>query len=270
MADYAIGDIQGCYDPLLRLLDHIDFDDRADVLWLAGDLVNRGKQSLEVLRFVKNLPRPARIVLGNHDLHLLYRLFVPNALIHKEDSLGRILQAEDALDLGHWLRKQSILCYSSELNVVMVHAGIAPDWDLRKALSLAAELEAVLSGDGYADFFRQMYGNKPDLWSDDLSGMDRLRTITNYFTRMRFCDVRGALDFNYTGRIEDAPPALYPWFALPRRKFLEADIVFGHWAALTGICPFPKLHAIDTGCVWGGKLTALRLQDRQRFCVEGI
>lgn len=270
MADYAIGDLQGCYDPLQRLLEQIQFDDKVDQLWLVGDLVNRGRQSLEVLRFLKALPKQANIVLGNHDLHLLYRLFIDKTAIHEEDSLFAVLEAADALDLGHWLRKQSIICYNAELNVVMTHAGIAPSWDLPKALALGNELEAVLSGDNFLSFLLNMYGNKPDRWSDNLEGFDRLRLITNYFTRMRFCDEQGALNFSYTGTIEQAPAGLSPWFALAQRKILDVDLVFGHWAALRGICPYPRVHAIDTGCVWGGKLTALRLQDKQRFAVEGL
>lgn len=268
VADYAIGDIQGCFDALIKLLDHINFNEKIDRLWFAGDLVNRGKQSLDVLRFIKNLPK-TRIVLGNHDLHLLYRLFIPGAVKHKEDTLNPVLEAEDALDLGHWLRKQPIICYADELNVLMAHAGLPPCWDLPGALAVGAELEAVLAGDNFEDFLKHMYGNKPDRWSDSLTGMERLRSITNYFTRMRFCDAEGHLDFKHAGRIEDAPAGLYPWFAMPRKKPLDVDIVFGHWAALMGFCPFPGVYAIDTGCVWGGKLTALRLQDKQRFSVEG-
>ena len=269
MSDYAIGDVQGCYDTLLRLLESVDFNENVDCLWFVGDLVNRGPQSLAVLRFIFSLPIPAKITLGNHDLHLLSLLFAENPRNKDEDTLSEILQAYDREELGHWLRRQALLCYSPQLNTVMCHAGIAPLWDLPLAMRLANELEAVLSGDHYKDFLTHMYGNKPNLWSNDLIGMDQLRCITNYFTRMRFCNTQGGLDLNYKGTLAQAPTRLYPWYSMPQRQEIEADIVFGHWAALMGECPNPKIHALDTGCFWGGQLTALRLQDKQKFSVAG-
>lgn len=269
MPDYAIGDVQGCYDPLQRLLELIDFNEKEDCLWFVGDLVNRGPDSLAVLRFIYSLPVKPKITLGNHDLHLLGLLFGGQPWKGHDDTLEEVMLADDGEELGHWLRKQSLLCRSSELNIVMCHAGIAPLWDLSKAVDLANELEAVLSGDSYHEFFAQMYGNKPDIWSDDLVGLDRLRVITNYFTRMRYCDAHGRLDLGYKGTLSKAPNHLYPWFAVPCRKEIEMDIVFGHWAALMGRSSHPRIHAIDTGCLWGGQLTALRLQDRQRFSVPG-
>jgi bis(5'-nucleosyl)-tetraphosphatase (symmetrical) len=250
MADYAIGDVQGCYDALMRLLSHIDFNERVDRLWFVGDLVNRGPESLAVLRFIHALPIQPKITLGNHDFHLL--------------------RAPDGIELGHWLRQQPLLCYSSKLQVVMCHAGICPLWDLTQAMQFAKELETVLSGAHYSTFLSQMYGNEPNMWSDDLTGIERLRVITNYFTRMRLCDERGALALNYKGKPEDAPKHLYPWYKVPYRREIEVDIVFGHWAALMGRNPHPKLHAIDSGCLWGGQLTALRLQDKKRFSVQGV
>lgn len=267
MPDYAIGDVQGCYEPLQRLLELIDFDEKVDRLWFVGDLVNRGPESLAVIRFVSSLPLPPRVTLGNHDLHLLGLLFAEKPWKGHDDTLQDVLKAPDAEALGHWLRTQSMMYCSPELNVVMSHAGIAPLWNLSQAIQLAQELETVLSGDNFRDFLMHMYGNKPDLWSDALSGMDRLRVITNYFTRMRFCDAQGRLDLSYKGTRAAAPATLYPWYEVPQRKEIEADIVFGHWAALMGVCPHPKIHAIDTGCLWGGQLTALRLQDKQRFAV---
>ncbi|HAT6819418.1 TPA: symmetrical bis(5'-nucleosyl)-tetraphosphatase [Legionella pneumophila] len=267
--DYAIGDVQGCYDPLQRLLELIDFNEKEDCLWFVGDLVNRGPDSLAVLRFIYSLPVKPKITLGNHDLHLLGLLFGGQPWKGHDDTLEEVMLADDGEELGHWLRKQSLLCRSSELNIVMCHAGIAPLWDLSKAVGLANELEAVLSGDSYHEFFAQMYGNKPDTWSDDLVGLDRLRVITNYFTRMRYCDAHGRLDLGYKGTLSKAPNHLYPWFEVPCRKEIEMDIVFGHWAALMGRSSHPRIHAIDTGCLWGGQLTALRLQDRQRFSVPG-
>jgi bis(5'-nucleosyl)-tetraphosphatase (symmetrical) len=268
--DYVIGDVQGCYDPLQRLLDSIHFDDRSDRLWFVGDLVNRGPQSLEVLRFIKSLPLAPRITLGNHDLHLLAKLFADNARHNPDDTLHDVLVASDRDELGHWLRQQSILIHDRELNVVMCHAGIAPMWDLPQAKALAKELEQVLRGEDYREFFTQMYGNEPDHWSDNLEGIARLRVICNYFTRMRFCDVRGHLMLTYKGTIEEAPANLYPWYMVPNRLEIDADIVFGHWAALQGKCPHPRIHALDTGCFWGGQLTALRLQDKQRFEVSAV
>ncbi len=268
MSDYAIGDIQGCYSALQQLLLHIDFNEHQDRLWFVGDLVNRGRESLAVLRFVKQLPVTPRITLGNHDLHLLNHLFGDQPRLNPDDTLDEILAAPDALELGHWLRQQSILYHDPELDIVMCHAGINPAWDLPQATACARELEQALSGPGYADFFKHMYGNQPDHWSPDLTGNDRLRVICNYFTRMRFCDVNGHLSLAYKGTVEHAPAGLYPWYAVPNRHDIPADIVFGHWAALKGKCPHPRIYALDTGCLWGGELTALRLQDRQRFAIK--
>ncbi|MBN9230334.1 MAG: bis(5'-nucleosyl)-tetraphosphatase (symmetrical) [Legionella sp. 40-6] len=268
MADYAIGDIQGCYDPLMRLLDKIEFNDTCDRLWFVGDLVNRGPQSLAVLRFVRSLPITPRVTLGNHDLHLLGLLFADEPWQGSDDTVQDIVDAADGEELGHWLRQQSILHYCPELNVAMCHAGIAPQWDLQQAIGLANELQAVLSGEHYVEYLSHMYGNEPSFWSDSLVGMSRLRVITNYFTRMRFCDANGHLNLEFKGTLNDAPAHLYPWYQVPGRKEITADIVFGHWAALKGFCPHPRIHAIDTGCLWGGYLTALRLQDKQRFAVN--
>ncbi len=267
MADYVIGDVQGCFKSLLSLLDAINFDKFNDRLWFVGDLVNRGPQSLDTLRFIKNLPLTPRITLGNHDLHLLSKIFSPNKLDNHDDTLTEVLNAPDCEELGHWLRMQPILYHDSLLNFVICHAGIAPTWDLAQAKTLALELEAELRHENFRDFLTHMYGNEPNHWSDDLTGMPRLRVICNYFTRMRFCDERGNLVLNFKGTIEQAPSNLYPWYMLANRKEIDADIVFGHWAALKGICPHPRIHAVDTGCFWGGQLTALRLQDLQRFVV---
>lgn len=270
MVDYAIGDVQGCYEPLQRLLNEIQFNDRADRLWFVGDLVNRGPQSLAVLRFVKSLPIVPRVTLGNHDLHLLAKLIGDNTWKNSDDTLQEILQAPDREELGHWLRRQSILYHDPQLNVVVCHAGIAPVWDLNQAKALALELENCLSGEHYRDFLTRMYGNEPNRWSSDLVGMDRLRIICNYFTRMRFCNEQGDLMLGYKGTVEKAPPEFYPWYSVPARQEIDAEIVFGHWAALQAKCPHPRIYAIDTGCYWGGQLTALRLQDKQRFMVPGI
>jgi bis(5'-nucleosyl)-tetraphosphatase (symmetrical) len=270
VSDYVIGDVQGCYEPLQRLLKQIQFEPQKDCLWFVGDLVNRGPDSLKVLRFLKQLPIPPKIALGNHDLHLLVSLFGQTHWQSEEDTILQVLEAPDAQELGHWLRQQSMICYSESLQVLVCHAGIAPQWTLQEALYLAREVEEVLQGEGYQNFLNDLYGDKPDRWDPALSGTARLRCITNYLTRMRFCDHEGRLNFSYKGGISTAPSTLYPWYEVPARKVLPVDLVFGHWASLKEVCPAPHLYAIDTGCFWGGELTALRLQDRQRFSVAGI
>lgn len=269
MNDYAIGDIQGCFNALQRLLDHINFHEHTDRLWFVGDLVNRGPDSLAVLQFIKQLPLTPRITLGNHDLHLLSQLFGDNPWKNQDDTLQEILDAPDVQELGHWLRQQAILYHDPELNVVMCHSGIAPMWTLAQAQTYAHELERALTGPDYQHFLTQMYGNEPNYWSSDLTGTTRLRVICNYFTRMRFCDAQGALCLSYKGSLSHAPINLYPWYAVPKRHEIPADVLFGHWAALNGECPHPQIHALDTGCLWGGALTALRLQDKRRFSVPG-
>ncbi|MBA4695814.1 MAG: symmetrical bis(5'-nucleosyl)-tetraphosphatase [Legionella sp.] len=269
MADYAIGDLQGCYDPLLRLLESIDFDEKRDRLWFVGDLVNRGPDSLQVLRFIKQLPIAPRITLGNHDLYLLQRIFAAEPYVVGDDTLQAILDAEDGESLGHWLRKQNILYYDETLNVVMTHAGIAPVWNLALAKALAKELEAKLMGDNYRESLQDMHGNTPTCWEPHLQGRDRLRVIANYFTRMRYCDPKGCLLLGYKGKVKEAPEGYIPWYAWPQRVNFDVDLIFGHWASLRGECPIDRIHALDTGCLWGGSLTAMRLQDRRRFSVEG-
>jgi bis(5'-nucleosyl)-tetraphosphatase (symmetrical) len=269
MSDYAIGDIQGCYSSLLYLLEKINFDDRSDRLWFVGDLVNRGHESLKVVRFIKNLPIKPQITLGNHDLHLLAKLFCPQKNYnHRDDTLSDILDAPDAEEIGHWLRSQSILIYSQPFQLVMTHAGIPPIWSLPQAQALARELELVLHSDDFICFLENMYGNDPNCWSDSLQGLIRLRTICNYFTRMRFCTPQGALDFSYKGNIEEAPPELLPWFQIANSQAIDINIIFGHWAALRGISNQSNIYPLDTGCYWGGQLTALRLQDNRRFSVR--
>lgn len=269
-ADYVIGDVQGCYEPLQRLLEAIDFNEHTDRLWFVGDLVNRGPDSLAVLRFIQQLPLKPWITLGNHDLHLLGRIFTKTTPASADDTLDAILNAPDVEDIGHWLRHQALLHHDESLNVVICHAGIAPLWNLQEAKTYAHELETILQGPHWIDFLTHMYGNQPHRWSPQLTGYERLRVICNYFTRMRFCDADGGLMFHHKGRIDDAPTQLFPWFNLPQRQPIETDIVFGHWAALMGFSPHPTIHSIDTGCLWGGTLTSLRLQDRQRFSVHGL
>ncbi|WP_367607544.1 symmetrical bis(5'-nucleosyl)-tetraphosphatase [Legionella sp. W05-934-2] len=265
MADYVIGDIQGCYEPLVRLLEVIAFDESNDRLIFVGDLVNRGPDSLAVIRFIQQLTYPPVITLGNHDLHLLARIFTKEGWQGTDETLTAILEANDVEDIGHWLRKQSILYYHQPTETIICHAGIAPCWDLPTAIANARELEICLSGDFFIAFLEQMYGNEPNVWEETLEGVDRLRLITNYFTRMRFCDKQGHPLLDFKGKIDQAPPGHYPWFLVPNRVPIDKDIVFGHWAALEGHCPIANIHAIDTGCLWGGKLTAFRLEDKKRF-----
>lgn len=267
MSDYAIGDIQGCYDSLMRLLEHLQFNDRQDRLWFVGDLVNRGPDSLKVLRFIKQLPLTPFITLGNHDLHLLNVLFCAPYQPNAKDTFLDVLKAYDGEELGHWLRCQSILIYDSNLNMVMSHAGIPPFWSLEEALVRAKSLENKLRSPDFVIFLKQMYGNKPSYWSDDLAEIDQLRLTVNAFTRMRFCDATGSLKLDYKGTIQQAPPGYIPWFKVENRKAIPVDMVFGHWAALQNKHPAPGLYAIDSGCVWGGPLTALRLLDRQYLSV---
>ena len=266
--DYAIGDIQGCYDGLMSLLDKIDFDDKLDRLWFVGDLVNRGPSSLAVLEFIKNLKIKPRITLGNHDLYLVSLIYLQEEASKKKDTLHCVLNSPNMQEIGAWLRNQSILYHDKNLNIVMSHAGIPPIWDLTSAKKHAKELEDALSGVNYKIFLENMLGNKPHKWRDDLTGTDRLRIICNYFTRMRFCKASGSLNLKYKGNIKKAPKDIVPWFAVAGRKPIKPEIVFGHWASLGGVNPAPNIHAIDTGFVWGGAMTALRLQDKQRFKVS--
>ena len=257
MAVYAIGDIQGCFDELQALLAQIGFDRRKDRLWFTGDLVNRGPKSLETLRFVKGLGERAVTVLGNHDLHLLAVAFGYGKKLAK-DTLKPILQAEDGEALIHWLRHRPVLHHDPQLGYVMVHAGLPPQWDLATAKACAHELEQVLRGDDYLDFIANMYGNKPKRWKESLSGIDRLRFITNAFSRTRYCRADGALDFKAKGAPGDQPDGLIPWFEVPGRKSRDLRIVFGHWSTL-GVGEKANTLALDGGCLWGGQLVAARI-----------
>lgn len=266
MAIYIIGDVQGCFSSLQRLLDLIQFDDKQDVLWFTGDLVNRGPDSLGVLRFVRSLGDKHISVLGNHDLHLL-AVALGFQLLHEEDTLADILTAPDCDELMAWLLHRPLLHYDARFNAVLTHAGIPPMWSLERAIALAGEVESVLRGDHAMQFLHELYGNQPDLWDDALVGYDRFRCIVNYFTRMRLCHADGRLDFAYKGTLANHPEDLYPWFSVPDRKTKHIDIVFGHWAALNGEVAVPHLYALDTGCVYGNKLTAMKLETKERFAV---
>ena len=264
MAVYAIGDIQGCLQPLQCLLQQVAFDPQRDRLWLVGDLVNRGPQSLETLRFLFGMREAVTTVLGNHDLHLLAVAHNVERL-KKGDTLGEILAAPDRDDLLDWLRNQPLLHYDEERQVALVHAGIPPQWSLKKARKRAAEVEAALRDDERLPLFLDgMYGNEPDKWDSKLRGVTRLRTITNYFTRMRFCTADGRLDLKSKEGLGTAPSGYAPWFSHPGRKTRGERIIFGHWAALQGHCDEPGVEALDSGCVWGGAMTLLDVDSGER------
>ena len=264
MADYAVGDLQGCLEPLKCLLEHVSFDPARDRLWLVGDLVNRGPQSLQTLRYLHGIKDSVICVLGNHDLHLLAASRKIDRL-KKGDTLHEILEAPDRDVLLGWVRQQKLMHYDAERNVAMVHAGIPPQWSLKKALKYAGEVENALRDDALIEpFLNGMYGNEPAKWSGDLRGVTRLRVITNYFTSMRFCNRDGKLDLKGKEGIETAPPGYAPWFSHKQRKTKSLKIVFGHWAALEGRCDEPGVFALDSGCVWGGKLTMLDLDTFER------
>ncbi len=262
MTDYAIGDIQGCYDRLLDVLDKVDFSPSRDRLWVAGDIINRGPSSLDSLRYVANLGSSAVVVLGNHDLHLL-AVALGNHDLKKKDTLQEILEAPDHRELLNWLLQQNIGVHDPERNLVMVHAGLPHIWGVDKAMALAGELEQVLRGPDVEHYFRNMYGNVPERWQDDLSGMDRLRMITNYFTRMRFIAEDGTLELTVKEAAENAPEGYAPWFSFGRPD--DARVVFGHWAALRGRTGSDRYIGLDTGCVWGGQLTVMNLDSGEQI-----
>lgn len=264
MATYAIGDIQGCFAPLICLLDQAGFDQQKDMLWVAGDMVNRGPKSLETLRFLKDLGDRAKVVLGNHDLHLL-AIAEGIKRPHSNDSIMDILRAPDREELLNWLRHQSLLYYNPELDYVLVHAGLAPQWSIEQALALAAEVESVLWSPDYREFLYHMYGDEPNRWDDSIQGWPRLRLITNYFTRMRLCNEAGELELTHHQGIEGAPAGFSPWFSHKNRNTRHLKILFGHWAALEGESNEDHVFALDTGCVWGRKLTMMRLEDHRVF-----
>ncbi len=264
--NYAIGDIQGCFDALKRLLEHIHFDHKKDILWFVGDLVNRGPQSLETLRFIKNLGPKHHTVLGNHDLHLL-AVSAGVRAPQPKDTLDDILNAPDRDELLTWLTHQPFLYHDERLNFTMMHAGLAPMWDLEKAKALAKEAETILQTVPLKECCPHFYGNQPDRWNDNLQGWDRFRCILIYLTRIRFCYADGRIECQTKTNLLDAPADLVPWFQMPRAN-RDLNLVFGHWSALNGVTNTPKTYALDTGCVWGNQLTAMRLEDQKRFSVE--
>lgn len=270
MATYAIGDLQGCYTELNDLLELINFDTAKDQLWFAGDIINRGPDSLACLRFVHSLGKSAITVLGNHDLHLL-AIVAGHGKIQKKDTLDDILAAPDKEILLEWLIKQPLLIQDKISGFTLIHAGVHPHWDIDTTLSVAKELEVVLRGEDRDAFFATMYGDQPENWSESLKSWDRIRVITNCLTRLRYCYPDGRIDLKEKNSPENARQDLIPWFVHPNRRTVKEKIIFGHWSTvrLTEGQDFNKLNVfpIDGGCLWGGNLIALRLEDERYFSV---
>ena len=256
MATYAIGDIQGCFYAFQKLLKSIDFNPQIDTLWLVGDVINRGANSLDVLRWCYKHSESIQLVLGNHDLHTIvvaHGIRKPN----RSDTIQSVIEAPDASLLLNWLRHRPLMVSNDDY--VMVHAGLLPQWQISDALSYAKEVESALQSKHYVDFLSHMYGNTPNYWHDNLVGYERLRVIVNTMTRMRVCTLDGALDFSFKGELKDIPNGYLPWFDLPNRASFQQTIIFGHWSAL-GLQQRENIVALDTGCLWGGKLSAICLE----------
>ena len=267
MSTYIIGDVQGCFLELQALLQKIDFNPQKDQLGFVGDLVNRGQQSLDVLRFIRNLPS-SFVVLGNHDLYLLiigYGLMPKNTYAH---TLDNILEASDKIELLEWLRHQPFIYHQPSSNFLMVHAGIPPQWSVHESLEHAHEINAVLRGTYFKTYLRNLFGNEPNCWDKNLSGQNRWRYITNALTRMRYCDCNGKLSLDLKHPIKQEK--YKPWFQWREARKDKIDIVFGHWAALNGQCNTKHCYALDTGCAWGHELTVLRLEDKKIFSVPAF
>lgn len=259
MTAFAIGDVQGCHGSLLRLLDRIRYAPEDDTLWFCGDLVNRGADSLEVLRFVHGLGNRAVVVLGNHDLHLVAAARNP-AVLRRSDTLAAVLAADDGPELVDWLRRRPLLHHDRALGYTMVHAGLSPAWDLATAERCAREVEAMLADDRCDALLAGMYGDEPTAWSESLAGVDRARYAINCFTRLRFVTRDGQLALAHKGAPGTQPPDCVPWFEYPERASKDLHIIFGHWSTLER-GPGDGVYPLDTGCVWGGRLTALQLDD---------
>ncbi len=269
MATYAIGDIQGCLDEFLELLELIQFDKAEDKIWLTGDLVNRGPNSLETLREIKAMGQSVLSVLGNHDLYLIALSRVPKIFSQYKHTLHDILSSDEKDELVDWLRSFPLLHYDKKLNFALVHAGIYPTWDLADALTYSEEVTKILKDDSEIDsFLRELYGDNPLKWKHTLTGIERLRFITNSFTRMRYCNQNQSLDLKEKKHPRHAPPSLVPWFAAPFRRKTKVSVVFGHWSSLTLNDEHKREHRVfptDTGAVWKGTLTALRIDDLKYF-----
>lgn len=273
MSTYVIGDLQGCYDELIELLDEIEYDPKQDHLWFVGDLVNRGPKSLECLRFVKQLSDQGKAdtVLGNHDFHLLAAYSGLEKFVSKSDTLGSILEADDVDELIDWLRLQPLMIKHPIYNSVMVHAGIPPQWTINEAQGYAKEVEHKLAQADWQDYLvNQLFGSAPDSWESSLVGDDRLRYIINAFARMRYCSAEGRLEFKMKSAPQDGNDSeaeFQPWFVHKNRRNKDHEIFFGHWSTLGAIDAY-QVHATDTGCLWGGKLTAYALEEKQRYTLD--
>jgi len=265
MAHYAIGDIQGCHAELCELLALIGFSSATDRLWLTGDLVNRGPDSLGVLREVRALGDAAQTVLGNHDLHLL-TVAAGHRLSHRDDTIAQILAAPDRDELLEWLVRQPLAI--AEGTMLMLHAGVLPQWSAARVLELAGEVEAVLASADREPFLRVLYGDEPHAWRDDLRDFDRLRAIVNALTRLRFCTREGQMEFREKRGVAHAPAGFAPWFAHENRRTASTPVVCGHWSTL-GLLLAPNVLMLDSGCLWGGALTAIRFPDRRVYQVPG-
>ncbi len=271
MSTYVVGDIQGCYKPLEKLLKKVKFSSASDKLWCVGDLINRGPDSLDTLHFLQDMDNATKLVLGNHDLHFI-AIHEGCAPVRSKDTLDALLAAQDCQQLSDWLRQQALAhCASVDTNkgsknFLMVHAGVAPHWTLQKTLELAAEVEYALKGSSYKKFLQYMYGNTPSRWHDELQGLDRLRVITNYLTRIRFCDETGNLQLTVKEGLSSAPAGCKPWFDYEKIT-VDANILFGHWAALEGKTNRSGVYALDTGYVWGHELTLMRLEDERLYSI---
>lgn len=271
MATYAIGDLHGCYDQLQDLLQKIKFNPNKDKLWFTGDLINGGPKPVEVLQFIKSLGKNAVCILGNHDLVLL-GVAAEKLASPKDRDIGfdPILKHPKSAELIAWLKTLPFVHYDPQFNALLVHAGVLPNWNLQQILTYNKELELALHQAHNSEFFEKMFGNQPDTWDDKLEGWDRLRFFMNCFTRMRFCNASGKLELHAKGNLTEAPDGYASWFRIANRKTKDIKIIFGHWAALKGEVRDENVYAIDSGCVWGNNLTALRLDDWQKFSVKGL
>ena len=261
MATYAIGDLQGCLTEFKSLLEIIGFNSNKDRLWLVGDVVNRGPDSLETLKFLMDISKNVTMVLGNHDLHLI-KLVANNEKASEKDTLGKTLKSEDISKITDWLRKKPLFYFEEDYS--MVHAGLLPQWDIAQVKILAKEVETHLAGDNWRSFLKNIYGNTPDSWNEQLENHERWRVIINALTRLRVCTVTGKMNFTFKGNLNNLPQGYMPWFNVPTRKSKKTTIIFGHWSAL-GLNIQRNIISLDTGCVWGRSLSAIRLEDRKVF-----
>ncbi|MFT7246524.1 MAG: bis(5'-nucleosyl)-tetraphosphatase (symmetrical) [Candidatus Azotimanducaceae bacterium] len=264
MSTYVVGDIQGCYQELIALLKSVEFDKSVDHLWVTGDMINRGPNNIETINFLRQLPN-VQIVLGNHDLHFL-AVALTARTPSRSDTFQDLLESDELPEVINWMRHQPLAFYSDEFDALMVHAGIPSNWSISEALEYAAEVEAVLQDERHQGYFELMYGDKPDVFSKSLKGIDRWRVITNYLTRLRFCSSNSAMEF--ATKSDVAPTGYAPWFTYPRQD--STRVLFGHWASIEGKTSSSQFVALDTGCVWGHSLSALRMEDNKLFSVPAI